>query len=353
MNKKALVDVPVLLWVFVRPEKIKKVFEVIKQARPSTLFLISDGPRENVPTDKQNIAASRTVVEDIDWECSVHKLYFDVNQGVYPIHKITNEFVFKHVDRCIFLEDDVITSISFFKYCEVLLEKYKDDLRINMICGMNHAGVYGVPNTDYFFVRGAASIWGFAIWRRTYENFYDLGYAEDAYYINRLLENAKDYKAFCEKIVGYNTDVNYGGHPPSFEFFLGLSSFAHNQLSIIPKRNMVCNIGYGPDAAHMNTELRFMPKRLQQFFNMEIYELEFPLKHPKYVIEDKSYEKKVKQIMGRTPWQALYRRIETYLRFFYYGSKQDIAITLLKKTSKVFGLNNTTIQTRQIKTNDQ
>ena len=93
-----------------------------------------------------------------------------MNQGIYQIHKITCEFIFKHVDRCIFLEDDVITSVSFFKYCEVLLEKYKNDLRINMIGGMNHMGVTEELKSDYFFTK-AASIWGFAIWRRTYEAF--------------------------------------------------------------------------------------------------------------------------------------------------------------------------------------
>jgi hypothetical protein len=325
---KANVDVSVLLWIFIRPEKIKKVFDVLKEARPSRLFLVSDGPRAHIASDKDNIARSREIVADVTWECEIHRLYFDDNQGMYPIHKITNEYIFKLVDRCIYLEDDVITSVSFFKYCEVLLEKYKDDLRVNMICGMNHLGIYEDCPNDYFFTKGS-SIWGFALWRRTYELFNDLGYGDEKYYMDRLLENANNYESFCEKLEIFTKDKNYWEHPPSFEFFLGLSSFAHNQLSIVPKKNMVCNIGYGADATHNNSELELMPKRLKQFFNMKTYELEFPLNHPKYIIEDKNYEGQLMSIMGRTFFSQYLLRLEGfYLRHIKYFNMKRFQNTL-------------------------
>lgn len=47
------------------------------------------------------------------------------------------EYIWKHVNRCIFLEDDQIPSVTFFHFCSELLEKYKDDERIEMICGNN------------------------------------------------------------------------------------------------------------------------------------------------------------------------------------------------------------------------
>lgn len=43
--KPWLVDVPVRVQVWIRPECQKAQFEVIKKARPSILFLISDGGR--------------------------------------------------------------------------------------------------------------------------------------------------------------------------------------------------------------------------------------------------------------------------------------------------------------------
>lgn len=324
--KEALVDVPVLLWVFVRPEKIKQVFEVIRIARPSTLFLVSDGPRDSVSTDKERILASRKVVENIDWECSVQRLYFDINQGIYKIHKITCEFIFKHVDRCIFLEDDVITSVSFFKYCEVLLEKYKNDLRINMISGMNHTGVTKELNHDYFFSK-AASIWGFAIWRRTYEAFYDFSYGDDIYVLNRLNENSKGYRNLQKSLNGYLKNELFNSHPASFEFFLGLSTFSQTQLSIIPKKNMVCNTGFGEGGANTG-ELKKMSNSIQKLFNMKIFEIEFPLKHPKFIFEDKKYEKKVFEILGNNnPYAS---KVKGIIRQIYFENKKEILIKLFR-----------------------
>lgn len=81
--KPYLVDVPVLLFVFIRPDTLEKVFEVIREARPSKLFLVSDGPRINNEADRKLIEESRTIVNNIDWECEVNRLYFDENQGMY------------------------------------------------------------------------------------------------------------------------------------------------------------------------------------------------------------------------------------------------------------------------------
>ena len=41
--KSALVDVPVLILFFNRPQQLSQVFEQVKKARPSRLFLYQDG----------------------------------------------------------------------------------------------------------------------------------------------------------------------------------------------------------------------------------------------------------------------------------------------------------------------
>lgn len=317
--KPFLVDVPVLLFVFIRPDTLAQVFDVIKEARPSKLFFASDGPRENNSTDKIKIQQSREIVENIDWDCEVHRIYFDKNQGMYATFKSAMDYVFERVDRCIFLEDDVVTSISFFEYCRDVLEKYKDDLRINMVCGMNHLETYDEASADYFFTKGA-SIWGFALWKRTYDLFYDFSYGQDNYSLNRLIENAKDYKRFQSSLVGYLKDKNYNGHPAGPEFYLGLTMFSQNQLNIVPKKNMVCNIGYGEGNTHFSDDIRKLPKAVQKMFNMKTYEIEMPIKHPKYMIEDKNYEKLLYRMMGRSMAVKISRRIEVLTRKLYYDT---------------------------------
>lgn len=330
--KPYLVDIPVRLNVFVRPEALKEVFDVIREARPSILFLVSDGPRDTVPTDKERIEASRRVVEDIDWDCRVHKLYSEKNQGMYTTGKNAWEYIFNIVDRCIMLEDDVVPSVCFFRFCAELLEKYKNDLRISRICGMNHLGYYKEPNSDYFFSK-EGSIWGYAIWKRTYENYdYDFGYGKDKYVLNRLKENTKHEKKMMRKYYGYANGYYVDGHTAGSEFFFECAVDLYNQLNLVATKNMICNIGVGDGSTHSADSLKELPKGIRRIFFMETYEHEFPLRHPKFVIEDKNYQRKVNRIMGwGHPLVIFYRRTEILIRRTMFGDKKKLLKRIISK----------------------
>ena len=75
------IDVSVLLIFFNRPETFSKVFEQVKLAKPSRLFLYQDGPRASRPDDLGKIMRCREIAEDIDWDCEVHKFYQEENKG--------------------------------------------------------------------------------------------------------------------------------------------------------------------------------------------------------------------------------------------------------------------------------
>lgn len=163
MKKKWLVDVPVVVDAFVRPDKTKYVFDAIKKARPRIIFIISDGPRKNFKEDIAKIQKSRDIFEKIDWECEIHKIYYKENIGLYG--RDYYEYVFSKVDRFIRLEDDTVPNPSYFRFAKEMLEKYENDYRISYICGTNIDGITNNVSEDYFFTRGA-SISGFAVLKR-------------------------------------------------------------------------------------------------------------------------------------------------------------------------------------------
>jgi hypothetical protein len=328
--KPYLVDVPVSLNVFVRPNTLSKVFEVVKQARPSTLFLVGDGPRESQPTDKENILKSRKVVEDIDWDCKVYKLYSDVNKGMYKTYFDAQSSIFSIVDRCIFLEDDVLVSVSFFRYCEELLEKYRDDLRVHYISGMNYLGKYSGPNSDYFF-SGEGSIWGYATWKRTIE-LQNLNYRKDEYIMNSIKYLTKiEGKKYYRKVLGYARSDIYEGHVAGPEFYKNLLKYTYSQTFIIPTKNMVSNIGFTEGSIHAPDNINKLPRGIQKLFNMKTYEYEFPLRHPDYVIKDIYYERKVHRILGfGHPLINLYRNVERAFRYLYYGDIKRLFRSILR-----------------------
>lgn len=71
--KPFIVDVPVLILFFNRPQQLSQVFEQVRNARPSKLFLYQDGPRSE--HDLPGIKACREVTDQIDWDCEVHRMY--------------------------------------------------------------------------------------------------------------------------------------------------------------------------------------------------------------------------------------------------------------------------------------
>ena len=77
-------DIAVLLLFFTRSDTFQQVFNEVRKARPSRLFLFQDGPRGE--RDMAGIEACRQIVSDenIDWECDVHRLYQERNYGCDP-----------------------------------------------------------------------------------------------------------------------------------------------------------------------------------------------------------------------------------------------------------------------------
>ena len=63
-----------------------------------------------------------------------------------------------------------------------------------------------------------------------------------------------------------------------------------------PKKNMICNVGCTKDSTHAET-LDLMSPWMRRVFHMETYEMDFPMKHAKYVIPDVDYEKKRNRLM--------------------------------------------------------
>src|SRR5574344_207868 len=92
------VDVAVLILFFNRPESLSQVFEQVKKARPSKLFLYQDGARGD--KDMAGVMACRDVVGEIDWECEVHRMYQDKNYGCDPSEFISQKWAFSIVDKC-------------------------------------------------------------------------------------------------------------------------------------------------------------------------------------------------------------------------------------------------------------
>lgn len=221
----AKTDIAVLLLFFNRPSTFKLVFEEVKKARPSRLFLYQDGPRGE--KDMAGIEACRKIVEDIDWECDVRRNFQTRNYGCDPSGYMAHKWAFSLADKCIVLEDDVVPSQSFFPFCKEMLDRYENDERITMVAGFNTDEVTTDVPYSYFFT-SVFSIWGWASWRRVIDKWDDDYKPEELTQIFMMAANKRKYilpedtqqaVSLQLKYMYDNRDRNFGNARTANNFF--------------------------------------------------------------------------------------------------------------------------------------
>jgi hypothetical protein len=72
---------PVAFIIFNRPDTTALVFAEIAKARPPKLLVVGDGPRAHKAGEAERVAATRAIIEHIDWPCEVLTHFSETNLG--------------------------------------------------------------------------------------------------------------------------------------------------------------------------------------------------------------------------------------------------------------------------------
>ena len=313
------IDVPVLLIFFNRPEPFSKVFEQVKIARPSKLFLYQDGVRKDKPNDERLVMECRRIAEDIDWECEVQRFYQTENKGCDPSEFIAIKWAFSQVDKCIVLEDDDVPSQSFFPFCKELLERYEYDQRINMICGMNTSEISDNISSSYSFSR-CSTIWGWASWKRVIDEWDGTySFLDDKESMTLLKDNLDhNYHVAFDDLFNYAKRHRQSGRE-HYESILAFNRNLNSRLNIIPKYNLISNIGVQSESTHTVADIRMFSRSVQKLYKLRTFDLEFPLTHPKHVIENYQHAKNHMDLLAiNRPFRKFLRGIEMKCRVILY-----------------------------------
>ena len=258
-KQESLVDVAVLLIFFNRPLKIKAVFEQVRKARPARLYLYQDGARSNRADDVEQVQACRDAVSKIDWNCTVRRMYQTRNHGCDPSEYIAQKWMFSYEEMGIVLEDDDVPAQNLFPFFRELLLKYRDDQRIAIICGMNNYDVEKSVEESYFFSK-RGSIWGWASWRR-FVDLWDGRYS----WLNDE-EKVKTIQAYCDEGLSfknyYSTAIKHrDSGREHYESIMFAAAALNNMINIVPKYNMISNIGIDIESTHSVADIRLVPRR--------------------------------------------------------------------------------------------
>lgn len=268
---------PVVFIIFNRPETTTKVFEAIRQAKPKILFVIADGPRSNKPGEKEICVKTRSIVKQIDWDCEVHTNYSEFNLGCRNRVSSGLDWVFSNVEEAIILEDDCLPHPTFFRYCQELLERYKDNQKIMMISGNNVLYDYKYTSSSYYFSE-YIHIWGWATWRRAWQLF-DLEmkdwnrFTEIGFYKDHLYKKStvKYWKKLFQEV--------YDGKIDTWDYQLQFAQWKNKMLSIVPANNLVINLGFGIDPTNTKGSGGLYRK-------LRLQDMDFPMSHPKQIVSN-------------------------------------------------------------------
>lgn len=237
-------ETAILFIIFKRKETALKVLEIIKQVKPKYLYIAADGWRDE--NEKIKCLETReAVLKAINFECEIKTLFRDKNLGCCDGVAGAIQWFFENVEQGIILEDDCLPEISFFDYCEKLLNYYKDNERIMHITGDSPLD-RKVGEASYYFAT-IQHCWGWASWRRAWK-YYDSTMKTISFKdMKKTLK--KRYKDF--NIRDYWQNWFYRtGDINTWDYQWTYSIISKDGICINPNLNMVSNIGFGADSTH-------------------------------------------------------------------------------------------------------
>lgn len=241
-------DTPILFLVFNRPDTTRRVFERIKEIKPSQLFVAADGYRPGKPGEKEKCEEVRNIViNGIDWPCEVKKLFRPGNLGCGRAVSQAITWFFEHVEEGIILEDDVLPSRSFFYFTQELLKLYRNEESVWQIGG-NSYNPYKMRSPYYF--SAYPHIWGWATWRRAWKHFrYELKDIDR----EKLFRNVNDlFLTHSEKKYWIDFYTNYIplSQDTAWDYQWTCRMWYNKGLAILPRDNLITNIGFVEGATH-------------------------------------------------------------------------------------------------------
>ncbi len=244
-------EVPVVYILYNRPQTVRKTFAAIRSIQPKTLFLIADGPKNDL--DALKVSEARKEVEHIDWDCTVIRIYASDNMGC--ANRITSGLstVFDQVDSAIILEDDILASESFFHFAQHMLIHYADDPDIMMISGWNTLVSHNAGTCDAFLSK-TCSNWGWATWKRAWQRFCmipELSRLSESEQHHLLRLNHDDDLWVSHNLFMLRERV--WERYDAWDYQWVFSIYLHRGFCVTPALNLCRNVGFDADATHTSS----------------------------------------------------------------------------------------------------
>lgn len=245
-----MIETPVVIIAFNRPEKTRQLLAALTHVAPPKVYAVVDGPRSESDVDKCNQV--KEILQDLPWNCQSQLIVSDYNLGCRQRVISGLDSVFEKEDSAIIFEDDCIPHPSFFPFCQTLLQYYENDQRVMHIGGNNFQQGIQRGEASYYFSRHT-HCWGWATWKRAWQL---IDREMKHWQLFKELDGMADWSTDELEKEFYMKELQkcYEGEIDSWAYVWGYSCLLNHGLGIVPQKNLVSNSGFGDNATHTISE---------------------------------------------------------------------------------------------------
>ena len=240
---------PVALFVYNRPAHTRRTLESLAanaEARETELSIYADAAKPDATAEEhERVRQVRGVIREEEWCGSVTIIESETNRGLADsiIHGVRE--VLARSGCVIVLEDDLRLASTFLSYMNSALRCYENDPEVMHVSGYMFPVAAELPET--FFLRLTSS-WGWATWRRAFDQFEPdagklLAQLRERDLLETFnLEGAYDFAAQLE--------ANASGRLHTWAAQWYATLLLKDGLGLFPRRSLVENFGFDGSGVH-------------------------------------------------------------------------------------------------------
>lgn len=245
-------EVPLLVIAYQRVDTVSQILDAALSGGTTTVFISIDAPKIQDYSSSSNYEALIELINHYrDRFPTFATRFLPTNQGC-ALHVLSSiDWAFESVEELIVLEDDCIPSSDFFVYVKDGLEVMRRQPDIALICGTQHSP--SELSQDQYYKSKYSLTWGWATTRNSWQELrssminaamnFPLGICDlDFERIYWREGSRRAYEGFVD--VWDTPLVNH----------LRVSS----KYALLPKENLVMNVGNDSAATHMKGESKWL-----------------------------------------------------------------------------------------------
>lgn len=290
---------PIIFLTYKRPNETEKILKIILNLKPKNLYVFQDGKKKGFTREEnQNHKDTKSIILKYKKNYSYKSIFYKENISQSLIgYKIIKE-VFKKHEKTIILEDDCVPEVGFFRYCDLMLKKFKRNKDIAHISGCNL--YYGskkkkINDKDYFFSK-YPQFMGWATWRDRWQKYYDpylKNWEKERYeFLNNKNLKIGEKRFFTHYLKRFRQKKLI-----TWDIQWVYACIFNNFKTVLPSVNLIKNIGYynAPTG-----------KGAKKFRNLVTKDIKFPLKHNPNITFSRKYDNFL--------YEGFYNRKNIFLR---------------------------------------